>query len=379
MKNDFLEYYGTHSISPVRQNISDFGLHMERRRKLYRQCGIPVLAFRDAEILEVGTGGGYNTLAFFHWNVKHADLVEANPQGIRDMRRLFAEHNIPVESYSIFESMIEDYKTDKKYDIVIAESFLPYVYNQKEIINKLKTLVNEDGIIVITCIDDVCMFIEAMKRLAAVFVSSGIEEYGKKVQYLADFFRPQLCKLRGVSRSAEEWVQDQILNPAGINGMELSLAQAIEYFEDGFDILGSSPCMFTDYSWYKDLWYDYKADYKDQFARKRMSLLQANMREVILPLNVAEILTCSFKNVKKLAAEYEKTYSIGKIEKIIGVLDDAYDTISEYFDEGFVKVFLEIRDMLVCIQKSGLVEMDKYPNLFCAFGRTQQYISFVKK
>ena len=58
MKNDFLEYYGEHSISPVKQNIKEFEIHLERRRKLYRQCGIPLLAFRNAEILEVGPGGG---------------------------------------------------------------------------------------------------------------------------------------------------------------------------------------------------------------------------------------------------------------------------------------------------------------------------------
>lgn len=65
MKNDYLEYYGKHHISPVKQDIKDLERHYERRRKLYRQCGIPVIAFRNAEILEVGPGGGYNTLAFF--------------------------------------------------------------------------------------------------------------------------------------------------------------------------------------------------------------------------------------------------------------------------------------------------------------------------
>jgi hypothetical protein len=56
MKNDFIKYYGEHNISPVRQNIDDIELHYERRKKLYRQCGIPTIAFRDAEILEIGPG-----------------------------------------------------------------------------------------------------------------------------------------------------------------------------------------------------------------------------------------------------------------------------------------------------------------------------------
>lgn len=62
MKNDLLEYYKEHSISPVKQDIKDFEVHMERRKKLYRQLGVPILAFQDAEKLEVGTGGGIT-----HW------------------------------------------------------------------------------------------------------------------------------------------------------------------------------------------------------------------------------------------------------------------------------------------------------------------------
>lgn len=58
MKNDFLEYYGRYNISPVKQDIQNIDIHFARRKKLYRQCGVPVLAFRDADVLEVGPGGG---------------------------------------------------------------------------------------------------------------------------------------------------------------------------------------------------------------------------------------------------------------------------------------------------------------------------------
>ena len=91
MKNDFLDYYNKYQISPVKQDISDLEMHYQRRKKLYKQCGIPTIAFRNAQILEVGAGGGYNTLAFFHWESGHVDLVEANPWGRKDMEKLF-EH-----------------------------------------------------------------------------------------------------------------------------------------------------------------------------------------------------------------------------------------------------------------------------------------------
>ncbi len=379
MKNDYLEYYGEHSISPVKQNIEDIEVHYERRRKLYRQCGVPVLAFRNAEMLEVGPGGGYNTLAFFNWKIQHIDLVEANTQGINDMQQLFLKYDISKEKYQIFQKKIEDFQIDKQYDIIIAEGFLPYIYNQREVIKKLQDLVAVDGIIVITCVDNVCMFIEAMKRLVGIALSADIVDYEQKVDYLTEFFEPQLAKLRGVSRSAKEWVQDQILCPAGVNGMELSIVQAMEYFDDGFEVLGGSPKIFTDYSWYKDIWYDYKADYKEQFAKKRLSFLLANMPEVILPKNKVYILVQHFELIKKFAAEYEKTLDNNKIREIIEEMDYISEQMILDFNDKFMNIFKEIKEVLYHICKNEEINMNKYPLFFSAFGRTQQYISFVKK
>ena len=51
-----------------------------------------------------------------------------------------------------------------------------------------------------------------------------------------------------MSKLPEDWIKDVILSPVINNGQELSLGQAIRYFQDDFDILGTSPGMFTDYS-----------------------------------------------------------------------------------------------------------------------------------
>jgi len=379
MKNDFLEYYGAHNISPVQQDISNIELHYERRKKLYRQCGIPIMSFRNAEMLEVGPGGGYNTLAFFSWDIKHIDLVEANPAGLADMRRLFGEYNISETKYEIFPCKIEDYKTDKKYDIIIAECFLPNIYNQQEVINKIKELIAENGIIVITCSDDVSYFIEIMKRLVGVTITKGQKEYEQKVEYLTDFFAPQLSMLRGVSRNPKDWVQDQILSPMAINGTELTMSQAIDYFGEEFDVLASSPRMFTDYSWYKDIWYDYKEDYKGQFYRKRLSLLMANMPEIILSEEQAGILVKHFEKIKKLESEYEKMMDIAKIEDIVAEMNCIEKYLRGGFSEKFKEVFCEIKEILLCILQKEDIHMDSYPHFFSAFGRTLQYISFVKR
>lgn len=379
MKNDYLDYYGEHNISPVKQDISDIRIHYERRKKLYRQCGIPAMAFRNAEVLEVGPGGGYNTLAFFHWNVRHIDLVEANPKGIADMEKLFSEQNISQDKYEIIKCKIEDYKTDKKYDIIIAEGFLPAIYNQQEVINKLSELTASDGIIVITCVDDIGFYIEIMKRLAGVALTVDMQEYNRKLEYLTAVFEPQLAKLEGVSRTAREWVQDQILNPANVNGAQLTMLQAIYYFGENYDVLGTSPQMFTDYSWYKDIWYDYKKDYEEQFHRKRLSLLQTNMPEVVLAVKQGDILAEHFECIRHLEAEFEKTYDVEKISKIIEEMDFMEESMKQNLDTEFMKVFCEIRELLLCILNKENITMENYPSFFAAFGRAQQYISFVKR
>ena len=247
MSNDYLDFYSKHNISPVHQDITDFNLHLQRRSKLYRQCGIPIRAFKNAKILDVGPGNGYNTLAFFYWigtGVK-CDLVEANKLGIVNMKKLFQHYCINETMYEIFESKIENYQTDKKYDIIIAEGFLHFLDNQREVIERLKCLTNDDGIIVITSTDSVGLFVEVMKRLIAQIIVKDIPDHQMKVEKLTEIFEPQLHLLKGVSRPACDWVEDQLLNPALVNKNELTFLQAIEMFGKDYDVLGSSPHIFT--------------------------------------------------------------------------------------------------------------------------------------
>lgn len=378
MKNDYIEFYGKNNISPVKQDISDLEKHYKRRNKLYRHCGIPVQAFKNANVLEVGPGGGYNTLAYFQWGIAHIDLVEGNPRGIEEMRELFTKYIISENRYDIIPCMIENYNTEKKYDVIIAEGFIPSIYNQKEVIDKLKELVAENGIIVITCIDYISTFIENMKKMVGILLSANIEGHNEKLKCLVDFFGPQLNKLEGVTRNAEDWVLDNVLNPAASNGMYLSLLEAMDLFGADFEVLGTSPSMFSDYSWYKDLTYDIKADYKKQFNKKRYSLLMANMPEVVVSEQVSYILDSSFKKIEELRIEYLNKMEMSCISQILEELENIEIYIKENFDEMFVEVFMELKEVLNCIINNKEITFENYSNLFAAFGRGQQYISFVK-
>ncbi len=386
-ENDYQRYYGEKNISPVHQNIDDLPMHFERRRKLYRQCGIPLIAFRNANILEVGPGSGYNTLALFHFLSAFGKdeslagggitLVEPNPRGIEDMVALFKEHSISEKQYQIVSCLIEDFRSNRKFDLVFAEGFVQFLDNAQDIISRLADLTKPNGILVFTCCDDVCMFIEGIKRLIGAVLTQGIDDYEKKVERLVAVFEPQLQQLRGVSRPAVDWVQDQLLNPAVTSGRELTMAEAIEAVGDDFYVLGASPQMFTDYSWYKDIWHDTQKDFEEQFRQKRMSLLMAGMPECILPKDQVDVLVDDFRKIRSLANEYETNGNITLLKDIRSVMAAMKSKIVS-LPTNFIVVFQEIEYLL---QEAiyGDIHMERYPHFCAAFGRTLQYIAFEKR
>ena len=67
------------------------------------------------------------------------------------------------------------------------------------------------------------------------------------------------------------------------------------------------------------------------------------------------------------------------LNKIFEEIYSMRELVEKKLDENFMRIFLEIREVLLCILEKKSVKMENYPNFFSAFGRTQQYISFVKK
>lgn len=316
-------------------------------------------------------GGGIN---------KKIDLIEPNRKGINDMFQLFLKHEIDKECYNIINCKIEEFTTNSKYDIIIAESFLPALVNKKEVIDNLIKLTNERGIIVITCIDEIGFFIEQMKRLIGHVLTSNIKDFSKKTEKLCEIFEPQLNLLQGVSRNVVDWVQDQLINPAN-NTSTLSLEEAIVYLGQEFDVLGSSPNLFVDYSWYKDIDFDYKKEYKKQFSVKRHNLLMCGLEETFLLPEENEYLLNNIRAIRQYAIDYERSYDKNNIKSIIYYLNNILH-IMKRIDSKLYKVVIELNEILTTLLNKGdqlNIDLSKYKNFFSAFSRSQQYISFVKK
>lgn len=377
MSNVYIDFYEKHKISPVRQNISDYELHYLRRKNLYRQLGVPLLAFNGSEILEIGAGSGYNVLPYFtHGNAKHVDIVEPNSTGFNDIKKLFKEFSISTDKYACINCMIEDYNVDKVYDIIIAEGFIQHLDNPQDILKRLEKFMHRDSIIIITCSDEIGLYVEKTKRLVAQYLIKDIEDFKEKIQKLVDIFSPQLSTLSGMSRLPEDWVKDQLLNPCVICKHLFTLKEAINFYKDRFDVLGSSQNIFTDYSWYKDLQNDYKKAYMEQYDKKKVNFLFAsNQEEIIMSLEESQVLEVQIGKINALSRIIE-------LENNWSLLDDfvnEIEVLNKGIDNTKLKNYNNEAITIINTMKEKSLNFAEFPNFFSSFGKTQQYISFIKQ
>lgn len=309
--------------------------------------------------------------------VKKIDLVEPNQKGISDMQSLFAQYKIDESMYEIFPIQIEEFHAKSQYEIILAESFLHSIDNAMEIIDQLFDMLTDGGVLVITCMDELSMFVEQIKRLVAHIYIKDIQSYEEQVAKLTSFFAEQMSGLNGMSRSVEDWVRDDILNPAFQSNSLLSIGKMIESLPDNIDVLGTSQNMFTDYSWYKDVQFDVKSEYLSQFKKKQHNLMLTGESETIISIEMNKKMNQIIKDIREASKRYEEKWNWEEITVIISKLDEL-EIIAESINERLLHFVQDSRNILLHINENDF-NIKEYKTFFHAVGRTQQYISLVKR
>lgn len=374
MSESALEYYRRNAISTGHGVDAEWDKHIARRRKLYRQLGIPMLAFRNNNILEVGPGDGHNTVPLLtEWHAAHIDLLEPNETARIELQEKLQRKEVPSDSYTVYADTLEKYQTTKKYDIVIAEGFLQYAKNWKECLTCIEKLVHEDSIVIVTCTDEISYYVEKMKRSVMHYLVKDVEGHGEKVKILTQIMRPQLSTLKGMSREIEDWIEDQFFYPMGCELM--TMGNAMEYYGDKFDVLGASQNIFVDYSWYKDYEYDYIASYKRQYEEKKhMFLVAGDDHEVYRTLEENMLLEESVTCANRAARKIEE--GTGKVSELV----EAVRAVSKNTVNPIIIAFnTELIEIIEKMEKKEAIDWMAYETYRKCFGKTMQYMSFIKK
>ncbi len=243
-----LDFYRQHAISPVRQ-IVDVETHARQRAHLYRSLGLAPNAFTDKIVLEIGPGSPENARYIRSLKPARYFAVEPNHTAVEQLRaaRIF-DHVLecPIEDATI---------APRGMDIVLCEGLLGLCGSDPaKLLEHAFNQVKPGGVLVITCIDAISDHAEVLRRALAHQALSVFPKntyLTDQVACLRPIFTPHLATLKGMTRSADDWIMDNLLNPASI-GPTFSIPDALTQLEGRAEVLGCNPRFLMDFRWYKD-------------------------------------------------------------------------------------------------------------------------------
>lgn len=246
----FVDFYRANNISPVAQDISDLKRHFARRAALYRHLGLVPGWIKGRKVVEFGPGSGHNALYTASLAPARYLLVDGNPAGLTEAEALLAA-SPAADRIETVEALIEDFDTPERFDLVLCEGTVPFQIEPGNFTRRLARFAAPGGVVVITCVDGVSMLAETLRRLIALLAVAPELTPRQKLAELLPIFTPHLKTLKGMSRSPEDWIYDQMLQP--LVGRLFSIADAIDALAPEFTLQGTSPHFATDWRWYKDM------------------------------------------------------------------------------------------------------------------------------
>lgn len=237
-----LEFYEKHGISPVR--YAEEG-HAERMDSLFRQLRVLPSCLYGASVLEVASGSGqtgqYLASLYPHLLV----MVEPNGAGIGDILKLRIQADV-------VQSKLEAFNPERDYQFVICQNWLGCSEHERGLLRKVAGFVAPGGVLLTTVISETGLQANALRRQMAERLLIEGAPFGEQVDLLVRAFGPHLETMPDMTRSHEDWIKDNMLNPAWA-GIGLTLPMLINELCGEFDILGTSPDFIEDWRWFKSL------------------------------------------------------------------------------------------------------------------------------
>jgi SAM-dependent methyltransferase len=373
----FLNFYTSHGISPVRQDISDLTAHFRRRGALYHSLGLPPIAVRGRQVLELGPGTGQNALATLSYDPASLTLVDGNPSSLDACQRNLSPHIDGRTDIRFIQSLIENFENNTTYDIVLCEGVIPFQVDPVTFARSLSRYVAPGGVLVITCIDGVQFMGETTRRLIADSLIPFDTLARQRHDALRAVFAPHLNSLRGMTRSHTDWIYDNLLIP--YTGRLFGISDAIAALGDEFDILGASPDFAVDWRWYKTMTDGdpgFNGVFLDQYRRNIMNFLDYR---VVLPAQdetVGSRLLTLADSLFDITVDMETRAANDRLPEVLGILDEIVGLIPP--DNTVTRTSL--RELRTFLTNPSLGAAIGGLNSFSSFfGRGQQYLSFARR
>lgn len=234
----------------MRYDLSSLRAHFQRRHALYRTLGILPLTVRGANVLEVAAGSGQNSVYLASLLPVRLTLLEPNPVGLQSIRECYKGLSLRHTQPEIIESRLESYEPEQKFDIVICENWLGASSEERALLKKLAGMVALGGVLVVTCVSPIGFLPNVVRRALAVKLTRQLSGFDDKTRILVEAFSPHLATLSSMTRSAVDWVHDNMLNPVYFD-LCLTVPMVLSDLGEQFQAVGVSPEFRRDWRWFK--------------------------------------------------------------------------------------------------------------------------------
>lgn len=370
------DFYSGIGDYPFKRDIGDIKLHFRQRSLLLSRLGIIPVFIQGQKILEIGPGYGENALFLLAQSPALFTLVESSEECLAGAKELLEDYRQAAEIKTIVEyerTSIEEFCPKTLYDYVLFEGVIPFEPDPEVLFLETTRFVGPGGVLGITCIDPVSLFPEVLRRLVAIIVAPVENELEKRVEQLLPIFKPHLDTLGGMGRKPRDWVIDQMIHPW--SGRSFSILEAAKAVSSKFELLGSSPQLFTDWSWFRELEQRRSVlDVEEQYFSNLHNFLDYRYtfpaRDHEDNRKLLELCTDVLDSVRLLESSFDDelvAVILGKVTEVQYLLEHNSPETAESL-KGLVNA--------VNLAMEGEVPSD-FGSFASLFGRGQQHVSFI--
>lgn len=210
-------FYSKYDFNPTGFSLEtekQFGIQAAKRNNLYvNKLSLPNLIWRNANVLEIGCGSGENALVQAKLGAKFTFVEPVKPL-LDQTVKLFQKWQVADAINEIHISTIEDFEFHSKFDVIIAEGFIHSLRKRREVIRKLFSNLNENGLLILSTLDTAGSFLDFFKAgIAQIYChSQGITDLDEKVEAVRSFFEFDFEHIPH-SRPFSAWAKDILFNP----------------------------------------------------------------------------------------------------------------------------------------------------------------------
>lgn len=166
--------------------------------------------FRDATLLEFGSGTGERSLSFLKWGAR-CTFVEMNEHAIDRARGLYKRF-IPDADYRFVHSSLFDFSADQKFDITLSIGVIHHTADKEEAFSRQVSFLKPGGINILG-IGNTGGFVQ--RNLQRLIIHTFAGEDPEKIETIAeDLFKEHLDRAEKFgSRNRRAIIHDTYVNP----------------------------------------------------------------------------------------------------------------------------------------------------------------------